>query len=114
MVTLTGPQGERVGVNVSMPGEVEAMINQLEEKSLEHIRIVCEYPDVFLEELPGVPPDRDIEFSIKLLPRTAPISKRPYRIDVKDLIELKKQIEELLEKGFIHPSSSPWGAQVYL
>jgi hypothetical protein len=73
---------------------------------------VCEYPDVFPEELPGMPPDRDIEFSIELLPGTAPISKRTYKMDVKDLVELKKQIEELLEKGFIRPSSSPWGALV--
>jgi hypothetical protein len=79
---------------------------------LEDIKIVCEYPDIFLEELPGMPPDRDVEFSIELLPGTAPISKRPYRMDVKDLVELKKQIEELLEKGFIRPSSSPWGAPV--
>jgi hypothetical protein len=57
-------------------------------------------------------PDRDIEFSIELLPGTAPISKRAYRMDVKDLIELKKQIEELQEKGFIRPSLSPWGAPV--
>jgi hypothetical protein len=112
MVTLTSPQGERIGVNVSMPATTEAMINQLEEKSLEHIRIVCEYPEVFSEELPGMPPDRDLEFSIELLPETAPISKRAYRMDVKDLNELKKQIEELLEKGFIHPSLSPWGALV--
>jgi hypothetical protein len=112
MVTLTSPQGERIGVNVSMPATTEAMINQLEEKSLEHIRIVCEYPEVFSEELPGMPPDRDLEFSIELLPETAPISKRAYRMDVKDLIELKKQIEELLEKGFIRPSLSPWGALV--
>jgi hypothetical protein len=73
---------------------------------------VCEYPNVFPEELPGMPPDCDIEFSIELLPGTAPISKRPYRMDAKDLVELKKQIEELLEKGFIRPSSSPWGAPV--
>jgi hypothetical protein len=112
MVTLTSPQGERIEVNVSMPATAETMVNQLEEKSLEHIRIVCEYPDVFPEELPGMPPDRDIEFSIELLPKTAPISKRAYRMDVKDLIELKKQIEELLDKGFIRPSSSPWGAPV--
>jgi hypothetical protein len=59
-----------------------------------------------------MPPDRDIEFSIDLLPRTAPISKRPYRMGVKNLVELKKQIEELLAKGFICPSSSPWGAPV--
>jgi hypothetical protein len=67
MVTLTSPQGERIRVNVSMPATAEAMVNQLEEKSLEHIRIVCEYLDVFPEELPGMPPDRDIEFSIELL-----------------------------------------------
>ena len=51
---------------------------------------MCEYPDVFPEELPGMPPDRDIEFSIELLPGTAPILKRAYRMDVKDLIGLKK------------------------
>jgi hypothetical protein len=112
MVTLTGQQGERIEINVSMPATTKAMVNQLEEKSLEHIRILCEYPDVFPEELPGMPSDHDIEFSIELLPGTTPISKRAYRMDDKDLIELKKQIEELLEKGFIHPSSSPWGAPV--
>jgi hypothetical protein len=54
---------------------------------------VSEFPDVFPEDLPHMPPDRDIEFSIELVPGTAPISKRPYRMDVKDLSELKKQIE---------------------
>jgi hypothetical protein len=57
-------------------------------------------------------PRTEWNFSIELLHGTAPISKRAYRMDVKDLIELKKQIEELLEKGFIRPSSSPWGAPV--
>jgi hypothetical protein len=112
MVTLTSPQGERIEVHVNMPATAEAIVNHLEEKSLEHIRIVCEYPNAFPEELPGIPPDRDIEFSIELLPRTAPISKRPYWMDVKYLIELKKQIDKLLEKGFIRPGSSPWGALV--
>jgi hypothetical protein len=68
---------------------------------------VSEFPDVFPDDLPGMPPDRDIEFSIELIPGTSPISKRTYRMDVKDLAELKKQIEELLSKGFIRPSSSP-------
>ena len=68
-----------------MPATSEEMVYQLEEKSLEHIRIVCEYPDIFREELPGMPPDRDIEFSIELLPETALISERAYRMDVKDL-----------------------------
>jgi hypothetical protein len=113
-IMLTSPQGERIQVstNKSTDTKGETMVNHLEEKPLENIKVVCEYPDVFPEELPGMPPDRDIEFSIELLPGTAPISKRPYRMDVKDLVELKKQIEELLEKGFIHPSSSPWGAPV--
>jgi hypothetical protein len=111
---LTSPQGERVQVSTDMSTNAKGKIaiNHLEEKPLENIKVVCEYPDVFLEELPGMPADHDIEFSIELLTRTAPISKRPYRMDVKDLVELKKQIEELLEKGFIRPSSSPWGAPV--
>jgi hypothetical protein len=57
-----------------------------------------------------MPPDRDIEFMIELLPGTPPICKRPYRMLVNELVELKKQITELQLKGFIHPSSSPWGA----
>jgi hypothetical protein len=89
-------------------------VNSVEGKTLEYIRVVNEFPDVFPEDLPGMPPDRDIEFSIELIPGTAPIPKRPYRMDVKDLAELKKQIEELLSKGFIHPSSSPWGAPTLL
>jgi hypothetical protein len=82
------------------------------EKSLENIRVVCEYPDVFPEELPGMLPDRDVEFSIELLPGTPPISKRPYIMDVKDLGELKNEVEELLEKVFIRMSLSLWGALV--
>jgi hypothetical protein len=59
-----------------------------------------------------MPPDRDIEFLIELLPGTPPISERPYRMPVNELVELKKQIAELQAKGFIQPSSSPWGAPV--
>jgi hypothetical protein len=79
---------------------------------LEDIRVVQEYPDVFSEELPGMPPDRDIEFLIELLPGTPPISKRPYRMSINELVELKKQIAELQAKGSIRPSSSPWGASM--
>jgi hypothetical protein len=78
--------------------------------SLEEIRLVHEYPDVFPEELPGMPPDHDIEFHIELLPRTPSISKRPNRMPVIELVELKKQIAEVQANGFIHPSSSLWGA----
>jgi hypothetical protein len=69
--------------------------------ALEEIRVVREYPNVFPEELPGMPPDRDILFLIELLPGTPPISKRPYRMLVNELVELKKQIAELQAKGFI-------------
>jgi hypothetical protein len=68
--------------------------------------------DVFLEELPCMSPNRDIEFVIELVPGTVPIYKRPYRMDAKQLAELKDQIKELLEKGYIRPNSSPWGAPV--
>jgi hypothetical protein len=63
--------------------------------TLEEIRLVQEYPDVFLEELPCMPPDHDIEFLIELQPGTPPISKRPYRMPINELVELKKQIAEL-------------------
>jgi hypothetical protein len=76
---------------------------------LDEIPVVCEYPDVFPEELPGMPPDRDVEFVIELQPGTAPISKRPYRMPPKELAELKNQLQELLDKGYIFPTSSPWG-----
>jgi hypothetical protein len=79
------------------------------ESSMERIPVVCEYPDVFPDELPGMPPERDIEFAIELQPGTAPISKRPYRMPPAELAELKKQLQELLDKGFIRPSTSPWG-----
>jgi hypothetical protein len=76
---------------------------------LDEILVVCEYPDVFPDELPGMPPDRDVEFVIELQPGTAPISKRPYRMPPKELAELKNQLQELLDKGYIFPTSSPWG-----
>jgi hypothetical protein len=68
---------------------------------LDEIPVVCEYPDVFPNELPGMPPDRDVEFVIELQPGTAPISKRPYRMPPKELAELKTQLQELLDKGYI-------------
>jgi hypothetical protein len=70
--------------------------------------VVKEFLDVYTEELPCMPPDRDIEFVIDLVPGTTPIYKRPYRMAAKQLAELKKQVKELLEKGYICPTSSPW------
>jgi hypothetical protein len=76
---------------------------------LNDIPIICEYPDVFPDDLPGMPLDRDIEFIIELQPGTAPISKRPYRMPPNELAELKIQLQDLLDKGFIRSSASPWG-----
>jgi hypothetical protein len=76
---------------------------------LKDIPIVCEYRDVFSDDLPKMPPDRDIEFVIELQPGTAPISKRPYRMPPNELAELKIQLQDLLDKGYIRPSASPWG-----
>jgi hypothetical protein len=73
---------------------------------------VSDFPDVFPEELTGMPPERKVEFAIELIPGTAPISKRAYRVSGPELVELKKQIDEMLEKGYIRPSTSPWAAPV--
>jgi hypothetical protein len=88
------------------------MLSQMKVTALEEILVVEEYPDVFPEELLGMPPDHNIEFLIELLPETPPISKRPYRMPVNELVELKKQLAELQAKRFIRSSSSPWGALV--
>ena len=79
---------------------------------LEDIPVVREFSDVFLEDLPGIPLDREIEFQIKLTPGTEPISKAPYRMAPLELKELKVQMEELVSKGFVRSSTSPWGAPV--
>jgi hypothetical protein len=79
------------------------------ELPLKKILVVCEYADVFPDELPGMPPDQDSEFAIELQLGTTPIYKRPYRMPPAELAELKKQLQELLDKGFIRPSTSPWG-----
>jgi hypothetical protein len=72
--------------------------------------VINEFPDIFPKELPGMLPDRDIKFMIELKLGTAPIYKTPFRMTTPELTELKEHIKELLEKGFIHPISSPWGA----
>ena len=76
------------------------------------VAVVREFPDVFPEELPGLPPHREIDFEIETIPGAAPISIAPYRMAPMELKELKKQLEELLDKGFIRLSISPWGAPV--
>ncbi|KAG8490124.1 hypothetical protein CXB51_015779 [Gossypium anomalum] len=82
------------------------------EKKVESVPVVCEFEDVFPEELPGLPPVREVEFGIDLMPGTAPISIAPYRMAPIELKELKSQLQELTDKGFVRLSFSPWGAPV--
>jgi hypothetical protein len=87
-----------------------AKMNQLDASQGSEVPVVNEFPDVFPEELPGMPPDQDIEFVIELKPGTSPIYKTPYRMATPELVELKEHVKELLVKEFSRPSSSPWGA----
>ena len=84
------------------------------DQELNNILVIREYPDVFPKDIPEFPPEREIKFTIELMSRTRPISIALYRMSPLELAELKKQIEELLEKKFIWPSTSPWGAPVLL
>jgi hypothetical protein len=109
--------GEEVLVELVLSGrrkgschQVAAHIEKVEPS--EAINVVSEFLDVFPEELLGMPPERKVEFAIELIPGTAPISRRAYRVSGPELAELKKQIDELLEKGYIRPSTSHWAAPV--
>jgi hypothetical protein len=116
LTTLEGKEMEFVAEPVVTAKDIPnpAKVNQLDPSPGSEMPVVNEFPDVFPEELPGVPPDRDIEFVIELKPSTSPIYKTPHRMATPELAELKEHIKELLEKGFICPSSSPWGAPVIL
>ena len=105
-ITLVNHKGKQVTCQPQGP-KPKPMVCNMETTTREDVPIACEYPDVFSEELPGMPPDRDIEFIIDLLPGTGPIAKRPYRMATDELKELKEQLQELQEKGYIRPSSSP-------
>nr|GEX94626.1 putative reverse transcriptase domain-containing protein [Tanacetum cinerariifolium] len=94
---------EIAAMNFELKHEVPTIYDQ---------EIVSEFPDVFPDELPGIPPVREVEFNIELIPGSEPISKAPYRMAPIELKDLKDQLQELLERGFIHPSVSPWGAPV--
>nr|GFB41666.1 DNA/RNA polymerases superfamily protein [Tanacetum cinerariifolium] len=83
-----------------------------EEKQFKDVPIVQDFPEVFLEDLPGLPPARPVEFQIDLIPGAAPVARAPYRLAPFEMKELSKQLHGLSDKGFIKPSSSPWGASV--
>jgi hypothetical protein len=114
LTTLDGKELEFIAEPVVTAKGIanHAKINQLDASQGSEVLVVNEFPNVFPEELPGMPPDRDIEFVIELKPGTALIYKTLFRMTTPELAELKEHIEELLEKGFIRPSSSTWGAPV--
>ncbi|XP_017604649.1 uncharacterized protein LOC108451474 [Gossypium arboreum] len=117
---IQGPSGSFGGSEkkVKFDGSVRAKgceaflayigVSDSEGYSVKGIRTVKDFPDVFPDELPGLPPSREVEFGIELLPGIAPVSISPYRMAPKEMVELKAQIQELLDQGFIRPSVSPW------
>jgi hypothetical protein len=116
-VKLTTPEGKEIELVVEpvVTGKGVAnyvKVNQLDASQGSEMPVVNEFPDVFPEELLGMPLDYDIEFVIELKPGTTPIYKTPYRMATLELAELKEYIKKFLEKGFICPISSPWGAPV--
>ncbi|GKD89241.1 hypothetical protein Tco_1364748 [Tanacetum coccineum] len=88
------------------------MENKSDEKRLDDIPVVREFSEVFPENLPGLPPIRQVEFQIDLIPRAAPVARAPYRLAPSKMQELSNQLQELAGRGFIRPSTSPWGAPV--
>jgi hypothetical protein len=110
VVELRLPASEdRVSLLIPSDPTSPVAMNVEVSSNLTSILVVREFPDIFPDDLPGLPPDRDVEFTIELEPSTAPISRRPYHMAPQELAEMKTQLEDLLNKGFIHPSSSPWG-----
>ncbi|GJV65267.1 putative reverse transcriptase domain-containing protein [Tanacetum coccineum] len=91
---------------------IQVMEKKSDEKRLEDIPVVREFPEVFPEDLPGLPPVRQVEFQIDLIPGAAPVARAPYRLAPSEMQELSNQLQELADRGFIRPSTSPWGAPV--
>jgi hypothetical protein len=109
IVEINSPSCGNFTLILPSQGSTQSCAFSMTELPLKKILVVCEYANVFPDELLGMPPDWDIEFAIELQPGTTPISKRPYQMPPAELAELKKQLQELLDKGFIRPSTSPWG-----
>jgi hypothetical protein len=109
VVHIDSPVHGSTTIQLSLPSVVPSSVHHTASQNLDDILVACEFSDVFPKDLPGMPPDRDVEFVIELQPGTTPISRRPYKMTPKELAELKVQLNELLDKGYIRPSSSPWG-----
>jgi hypothetical protein len=108
-VHLDSPIHSVHDLQLSLSPAANPSVHHTAAQSLEDIPMAYEFFDVFPEDLPGMPSNRDVEFTIKLQPGTVPIFRQPYKMTPKEVAELKVQLKELLDKGYIHPSSSPWG-----
>jgi hypothetical protein len=109
LVHLNSPVYGKVTLHLHVISHIKASLHHVVDRRLEDIHVVHEFLDVFPDDLPRMPPERAIEFKIELQLGTTPISKAPYKMSREELVELKIQLKDLLDKGFIHPSSSPWG-----
>jgi hypothetical protein len=111
-IAVTNSEGIQIEHVATMPSRKAYYKKSMSGPTLDQVPMVCEYPDVFPKELPGMPPDRDIEFIIELILETAPIAQRAYRMNPQELEELKRQLADMLHKGLIRPNASPWGSPV--
>jgi hypothetical protein len=111
-IIITSSDGVQIEHIATMPSRKAYYKKSVSGPTLDQVLVVCKYPDVFPGELPGMPPDLDIEFIIELIPVTARIAQRPYRMNPLELEELKKQLADMLRKGLIRPGASPWGSPV--
>ncbi|GKB70273.1 hypothetical protein Tco_0931685 [Tanacetum coccineum] len=102
----------QLGMQKEMRISAKKEEDKSEGKQIKDVPIVRDFPKVFPEDLPGLPPDRPVEFQIDLIPGAAPVAQAPYRLAPFEMKELLEQLQELSDKGFIRPSSSPWGAPV--
>jgi hypothetical protein len=108
VVHLDSPEHGSVNLQLTSTPVHTASAHHTVVQNLEDIPVAREFPNVFLEDLPSMHPNRDVEFTIELQPSTVPISRQSYKMTPKELAELKIQLKKLLDKGYIHPSSSPW------
>jgi hypothetical protein len=109
LVCLDSPMCGKVTLHLPVIPCIKVSLHHVVELKLEDIHIVQEFPDVFPDDLLGMAPERAIEFKNELQPGTTPIAKALYKMSPIELVEFKIQLQDLLDKGFIRPSSSPWG-----
>jgi hypothetical protein len=108
-VHLNSPVYEKVTLHLPVISCIKASLHHVAELKLEDIHVIREFSDVFRDDLPGMPPKRAIVFKIELQPNTSPIAKAPYKMSSVEMKDLKIQLQGLMNKGYIRPSTSPWG-----